>query len=59
MIKNIYEEKNKFYRHKYFCDKCFDQIKYGEIFRKEIFIYKIDLCYLCWKDWKEIEELGE
>ena len=51
MIKNIYDEKNKFYRHKYFCDKCYDQIKYGEIFRKEIFIFEIDLCASCKVEW--------
>ena len=57
MIKSIYDDKDKFYWHKYFCDNCFDQLKYGEIYRKKIYIYEIDLCYLCWKNWKKI--LGE
>ena len=52
MIKTIYDDKNKFYRHEYFCDKCFEEIKYGEIFRKEIFIYEIDLCCECYKNYE-------
>ena len=56
MIKSIYDDKNKFYKHKYFCDKCFEQIKYGEIFRKEIFIYEIDLCYVCCRYWERDNE---
>lgn len=51
MIKSIYDEKNKFYKHEYYCDKCLEQIKYGEIFRKEVFIYEVDLCSFCWRYW--------
>ena len=49
MIKNIYDKTNKYYKHEYYCDNCFEQIKYGEIFRNEraIKFNKIDLCSEC------------
>ena len=50
MVKNIYDEKNKWYKHEYFCDWCFKQIKYGEIFRSTYgLIYIKDLCAKCKK----------
>ena len=49
MIKNIYDKTNKYYKHEYYCDNCFEQIKYGEIFRNEraIKFNKFDLCSEC------------
>lgn len=48
MVKNIYDEKNKFYKHEYYCDWCFKQIKYGEIFRSKIGLVRVkDLCADC------------
>lgn len=51
MIKNIYDEKNKQYRHEYFCDKCFAEITYGRVYRNEglMKFNKFDLCYKCYK----------
>ena len=49
MIKNIYDKKNKYYKHEYYCDNCFEKIKYGEILRNEkaIKFNKFDLCSEC------------
>ena len=58
MIKNIYDKKNKFYKHEYFCDCCVVQIKYGEILRSEAAIKqdKFDLCCDCKKHWDKEEK---
>lgn len=53
MIKNIYDEKNKYYKHEYYCDKCKQQIKYGEIFLIETWICTKDFCSDC-KMWWDI-----
>ena len=50
MIKSIYDEKNRFYKHEYYCDICFTEIsEYGEILRNEkaIKLNKFDLCSTC------------
>lgn len=50
MVKTFYDEKNKCYKHEYYCDWCFEQIKYGEIFRSKFgLIYVKDLCTDCKK----------
>ena len=49
MIKNIYDKKNKFYKHEYYCDWCYKKIKYGEIFRIETWIFTKDFCPECEK----------
>lgn len=51
MIKNIYDYKNKYYKHEYYCDKCKQQIKYGEIFLIETWIYTKDFCADCKMWW--------
>ena len=49
MIKNIYDKINHTYKHKYYCDLCFDEIsEYGEILRNENAI-KLDIFDLCSK----------
>ena len=49
MIKNIYDKVNNRYKHKYYCDLCFDEIsEYGEILRNEKAI-KLDIFDLCSK----------
>ena len=55
MIKNIYDKKIKFYKHKYYCDCCFKIIEYGEIYRNEkaIKFDKFDLCCNCKNSWNE------
>lgn len=53
MIKNIYDEKNKYYKHKYYCDWCLEEIKYGEIFRVRISMWERDLCADCKRKWEE------
>ena len=55
MIKSIYDKNYNWYRHEYFCDCCFDQIEYGEIWRNEAAIEKnkFDLCSGCKKHWDE------
>lgn len=55
MIKNIYDKKNKFYKHEYYCDCCVIKIKNGKIFRSEFAIdeNKFDLCHDCKKHWDE------
>lgn len=49
MIKNIYDRRNKFYDHEYYCDNCFSQIKFGEILRNNQAMKrnKFDLCSEC------------
>ena len=50
MIKNIYDKVNNRYKHKYYCDLCFDEIsEYGEILRNEraINLDIFDLCSKC------------
>lgn len=50
MIKNIYDRKNKYYKHEYYCDLCLNEIsQYGEIFRNEkaTEINIFDLCIKC------------
>lgn len=49
MIKNIYDSKNKYYKHEYYCDSCFSKIQYGEILRNKQAIEneKYDLCSEC------------
>ena len=65
MIKNIYDKKNNYYQHEYFCDYCFKEIGYGEILRNEEAIKrnKFDLCSACKNDWdiyeKENNELDK
>lgn len=61
MIKNIYDKKNKWYQHEYFCDYCFKEIEYGEILRNEEAIKrnKFDLCSDCKNDWDKFEEINE
>ena len=58
MIKNIYDEKNNYYKHEYFCDYCFDEIDYGEILRNKEAMKrdKIDLCIKCKYDWDMYEK---
>lgn len=51
MIINIYDDKNKWYKHKYYCDWCQEQITYGEIFRENIWIFERDLCATCKAKW--------
>lgn len=47
MIKNIYDKENKKYKHKYYCDMCYDEIsEYGEICRNKKAM-KFDLFDLC------------
>ena len=51
MIKNIYDKFNNTYKHKYYCDCCFDEIsEYGEILRnkKAIKFDIFDLCSKCY-----------
>lgn len=55
MIKTIYDKDNKYYKHKYYCDWCLEEIKYGEIFRCEIWIFERDLCATCKKKWDDNE----
>lgn len=59
MIKNIYSHTNKTYTHEYFCDNCFKQIKYGEIFRHRVAIDcdKFDLCFDCKLDYDKKERI--
>ena len=50
MIKNIYDKVNNRYKHKYYCDICFQEIsEFGEIHRSEkaIKLDKFDLCNTC------------
>lgn len=50
MIKNIYDKKNKYYIHEYYCDNCFRRIYYGEILRSNFAVInldKFDLCVEC------------
>ena len=49
MIKNIYDKVNNRYKHKYYCDCCFEKLKNGKIFRSEFGIdeNKFDLCCDC------------
>ena len=58
MIKNIYDKKNNYYKHEYFCDYCFVEIDKGEIFRNEEAIKrnKFDLCSKCKYDWDMYEK---
>ena len=50
MIKNIYDKINHTYKHEYYCDWCFTQIKHGEIFKSKFgLIYVRDLCAKCKK----------
>ena len=51
MIKNIYDKKNKHYKHEYFCDNCFIQILLTKIYRNKLAlnVNKIDLCIDCYK----------
>ena len=51
MIKNIYDKKNKQYRHEYFCDNCLSEVLLGKIYRNKlaIIVNKIDLCADCYK----------
>ena len=52
MIKNIYDRINKTYKHKYYCDVCFQEInQYAEILRNKRAIKenKFDICFMC--DW--------
>ena len=55
MIKNIYDKKNKWYKHVYYCDHCLGEIEYGGILRNEKAIEndRFDLCTDCKKDWDE------
>ena len=47
MIKNIYDKNRKHYKHKYYCDLCFDEIsEFGEICRSNRAI-KLDIFDLC------------
>ena len=48
MIKNIYDKRNKYYNHEYFCDNCFSKIEFGEILRNDLAI-KVNLFDLCSK----------
>ena len=61
MIKNIYDKKNNYYKHEYFCDYCFVEIDKGEILRNEEAIKrnKFDLCSDCKKDWDSFEETNK
>ena len=61
MIKNIYDEKNNYYKHEYFCDYCFKEIGCGEILRNEEAIKrnKFDLCSDCKNEWDSFEEINE
>lgn len=55
MIENIYDKKNKYYKHKYYCDWCKEEIKYGEIFQIKAGIYTKDFCENCkfwWDEWR-------
>lgn len=56
MIKNIYDKINCHYYHEYYCDNCFLQIIYGEIFRNDIEIKfnKFDLCSKFYEKTKEV-----
>lgn len=50
MIKNIYDQVNNRYKHKYYCDSCFNEIsEYGEILRNNnaIQLDIFDLCSKC------------
>lgn len=64
MIKNIYDKRNKHYIHEYYCDKCFSEIRYGEIKRhdKAIEEKKFDLCSDCafwyWDTYKQFKEIS-
>ena len=59
MIKNIYDKDRKHYKHKYYCDMCFDEIsEFGEICRNHRAI-KFDLCSTCKEDWDRFGELEE
>lgn len=53
MIKNIYDKRNNYYKHEYYCDNCFSQIQHGEILRnkkaRENNIF--DLCFECKRKW--------
>ena len=55
MIKTTYYKKSNWSQHEYFCDNCFEEIKYGEILWSETAINgrKFDLCSECKKDWDE------
>ena len=61
MIKNIYDKKNKYYQHEYYCDYCFKEIEYGEILRNEEAIKrnKFDLCSDCKNEWDSFEETNK
>ena len=54
MIKNIYDKKNNYYKHEYYCDNCFSKIRNGsKILRHEKAIKdnKLDLCINCKIAW--------
>lgn len=64
MIKNIYDRKNKYYNHEYYCDHCFCELVYGEILRHEFAIEnnKFDLCSGCEMEFESLmweEEIKE
>lgn len=56
MIKNIYNNKNKYYKHEYYCDYCLIKITFGQIFRNEQAIKneKYDLCSVCFNKWENL-----
>ena len=50
MIKNIYDNVNNRYKHKYYCDCCHQEIsEYGEILRNKKAIKQeiFDICSMC------------
>ena len=55
MIKIIHLKNDSWSQHEYFCDCCFEEIKYGEILWSEESSTerKFDLCSDCKRDWDE------
>ena len=61
MIKITHLKNNSWSQHEYFCDCCFEEIKYGEILWSEFGIdgNQFDLCSDCKIDWDKAGEENE
>ena len=58
MVKITQLNNNSWSQHEYFCDCCFEEIKYGEILWSEFDIdgNRFDLCSDCKIDWDKAGE---